>query len=127
MADPAADSGEMVVGKVKVEKASAEFKMSALGLDCPDQFVNDFTPQDFEEIAAMFKRYDKDDEGGVDLHELRALLEELELDCSEEEANELMAELDGASVRRRRRRRPPPPPSTRARAAVTSHRPPCPH
>ena len=49
---------------------------------CPDQYVNDFTPLEFEEIVDLFKEFDKDKSGYIDEEELCEMMRALEMDHS---------------------------------------------
>ena len=60
---------------------------------CPDQYVNDFTPLEFEEIVDLFKEFDKDKSGYIDEEELCEMMRALEMDHSLAKAKEMMLEI----------------------------------
>ncbi len=83
----------------KLEEKTAEpsrfnVMMEYNGLVCPDEWMMDFTPLEFEESAAMFIKYDEDAGGTIDLGEMMTLLHDMELDFSEENALNLMKIVD---------------------------------
>ena len=57
---------------------------------CPDQYVNDFTPLEFEEIVDLFKEFDKDKSGYIDEEELCEMMRALEMDHSLAKAKEVL-------------------------------------
>ena len=63
--------GDQLIGVVKKEKASGEHELIIDGYKCPDQFVNDFTPLEFEDLVDMFKKYDTDKSGSINVEEMR--------------------------------------------------------
>ena len=59
---------------------------------CPDQYVNDFTPLEFEEIVDLFKEFDKDKSGYIDEEELCEMMRALEMDHSLAKAKEVLTQ-----------------------------------
>lgn len=47
--------------------AEGELVLCIDGLTCPDQYVNDFTPLEFEEIVDLFQEYDRDSSGEINV------------------------------------------------------------
>lgn len=74
--------------------AKSELKLSVDGLSCPDCYVNDFTPMEFEDLVAMFKEFDKDASGAVDVDELFDMMKHMDMEHSVDKAKEFMAEID---------------------------------
>ena len=99
-----------------------ENAMEAYGRRCPDQFINNLTPMEFDEMVClstyfsynilpsshhitscelltdkkvlMFNEYDVDGSDTIDKHEARKILFNLGMDHSMEEAEKLMAIID---------------------------------
>ena len=71
-----------------------EHKMVVDGMRCPDEFINDITPMEFEELVALFRKYDVNANGEIDKHEARKILESLGMETSIEEAGKLLKLID---------------------------------
>ena len=71
-----------------------ELSLEIDGCRCPGQYVNDFTPMEFEEIVDLFKEFDADKSGFIDEQELFEMMRALEMDHSVEKAKEMMREID---------------------------------
>ena len=71
-----------------------EYKLEHNGFVCPQKYVNDFTPSQYEEMVEMFNTYDVDQSKTIDAMEIRKLLCDLDMGHQMEEATKLMAELD---------------------------------
>ena len=74
--------------------ATGEFKLQHEGFVCPQKYVNDFTPSQYEEMVEMFQTYDVDKSRTIDVQEIRKLLSDLDMGHQMDEAMKLMQELD---------------------------------
>lgn len=74
--------------------STSELKLSVGGLECPDAYVNDFTPMEFEDLVGMFSQFDKDNSGSVDRDELFAMMKHMDIEHSVSLAKEFMEEID---------------------------------
>jgi hypothetical protein len=72
-------------------------KLEYEGLKCPQNLVMCFTPLEFEEVASTFKENDVDNSGAIDKNELKTMLHNLDIDCSEDMLENLfkMVDTDG--------------------------------
>eukprot|EP00752_Nemacystus_decipiens_P009918 g8850.t1 len=61
---------------------------------CPEEYINAFTPMEFEEIANLFDKYDEDRSGELDIPEMCKLMLESDMDYDETSARKLLEELD---------------------------------
>ncbi|KAJ8608520.1 hypothetical protein CTAYLR_005737 [Chrysophaeum taylorii] len=75
-------------------EATSELQLCVDGYTCPDSYVNDFTPMEFEDLVAMFKEFDKDGSGAVDIEELFVMMKHMDLEHSLDKAKEFMEEID---------------------------------
>lgn len=74
--------------------STSELKLSVGGFECPDAYVNDFTPMEFEDLVAMFSEFDKDKSGAVDKEELFVMMKRMDMEHSVSLAEEFMKEID---------------------------------
>ncbi len=68
------------------------------GYVCPVEYINDFTPMDFEELVENFKKFDEDGSKSIDPLEMGHLLESLDLPHDEATVSDLLriADEDGS-------------------------------
>jgi hypothetical protein len=64
------------------------------GFKCPDEFLKLITPMEFEEMVALFTRFDSNKSGTIDKHETKKILHFLGMDSSLERAEELLDIVD---------------------------------
>lgn len=90
-----AGKGSALTAGVKAAgKVTEEHKLVVQGYECPSRFVNDFAPDEFEELVNMFVKYDIDESKSIDIHEIRKLLHDMDLDHTMDTATELLELLD---------------------------------
>ena len=76
------------------DKVTGEYTLEHEGFVCPQKYVNDFTPAQYEEMVEMFQKYDIDKSLTIDTQEIRALLCDLDMEHAMDSAVKLMTELD---------------------------------
>lgn len=72
----------------------ADNAMIVDGFKCPDDFLGNLTPMEFEEMVVLFQTFDADKSGTIDKHEAKKVLHFLGLDADLEKAEEYMAIVD---------------------------------
>ena len=68
--------------------------MECGGYVCPDCYVNDVTPLEFEELVELFKKFDADGSGAVDEAEMFQMMKKMEMEHSLDQAKEFMNVVD---------------------------------
>ncbi len=71
-----------------------EHAMVVDGLRCPDEFIENITPMEFEEMVHLFKKFDADGSNTIDKHEIKRILHYLGLEFTIEKAEELLNIVD---------------------------------
>jgi Ca2+-binding EF-hand superfamily protein len=61
---------------------------------CPTKLVNDFTPDQFEEMVTIFRKFDLDNSMTIDLTEIVKMLEELDMVHTAPQALQLLEAID---------------------------------
>lgn len=71
-----------------------EYELCVNGYKCPLDYVNLFTPMEFEEVVQNFITYDVSGSQTIDVHEIRKILNDLGQDNSMENAQKLLRAVD---------------------------------
>ncbi len=64
------------------KKPKEEHTLEYKGYVCPQEYVNDYTPMEFEELVEQFIKYDIDESHSLDKFELQKLLHDMVSYCS---------------------------------------------
>lgn len=95
------DNNSAVMGDMDADDLEAdqrryyeEHAMVVDGLRCPDEFIENITPMEFEEMVHLFKKFDADGSNTIDKHEIKRILHYLGLEFTLEKAEELLAIVD---------------------------------
>eukprot|EP00618_Florenciella_parvula_P017900 CAMPEP_0119490846 /NCGR_PEP_ID=MMETSP1344-20130328/15893_1 /TAXON_ID=236787 /ORGANISM="Florenciella parvula, Strain CCMP2471" /LENGTH=421 /DNA_ID=CAMNT_0007526043 /DNA_START=285 /DNA_END=1547 /DNA_ORIENTATION=- len=78
----------------KMADRTHETVLEVRGFKCPIRYVNDFPPDEFEELVCTFEKFDVDGSKTIDKHEMRKMLADLDMDHTMDKANELMEQID---------------------------------
>ncbi len=85
------DEDDIEADRIKYAKDN---EMIVDGHKCPDEFIKLITPMEFEEMVALFVKFDSDKSGTIDKHETKKILHFLNMDASLDRAEELLAIVD---------------------------------
>lgn len=87
--------GDLGIGvDVSKKKPKDERHLSFNGYECPQEYVNEFTPMEFEELVTQFQTYDVDGNGTLDNFEIQKVLHEMEMDFSIDAAKDFLKDVD---------------------------------
>ena len=95
--EPASDEsnlGDSIGVDTSKPRPKDELTLEYLGYSCPMEYVNEYTPMEFEELVEQFAHYDVDKSGNLDLFEIQKVLHEMDLDFSVDAAKSFMDEID---------------------------------
>ena len=94
---PTEDPGALGVGigvDASKGKPQDEHHMDYHGYSCPAEYINDYTPMEFEELVEMFEKYDVDGSQSLDGFEIQKLLHEMDMDFSLDAAVQFLKDVD---------------------------------